>query len=53
MEQPELDTLTDQQKEKVHTFMAIIANDDVKIAIQFLESCNFNLEVLYPLLASF
>ena len=45
MEYEGLENLSQDQKDKVHNYMAIMANDDVKLAIQFLESCNYNLEV--------
>ena len=41
------DNLSPENQEKVNTFMAITAIDNQEHAIQFLNMCNYNLEVKY------
>lgn len=41
----DLDSLTPDQREKVSNFMAITAINNTQHAVQFLEMCNFDLEV--------
>lgn len=41
----DLDNLTPEQREKVGNFMAITAINNTTHAIQFLEMCNYNLQV--------
>lgn len=45
MEYEGLEALDQMQKEKVQTFMAVTGVDNINLAMQFLQSCDFNLEV--------
>lgn len=42
----DLDSLTPDQKDKVTNFMAITAIENSNTAIQFLQMCNFDLQVI-------